>query len=250
MRKRWNKTEIDFLKRSYGSLTAISIAKELGRTKKSIECKAAKIDLKGIRETNRDLVNGNYFNEIDCVKKAYLLGLLLADGNVSQSSGGHYIRLVLKDRILVEFARNELAPHRPIYPHLHGSVGFQVGNKELFDSLAHYGMVPNKSQYVFWPNDIPERFEAPFLLGYFDGDGCLHYSGIYPIWTLYGTQQFLTVAAQKIKYHINVIVTGPKPKSDKKWLWRMWATSDRARAIDSWLHHQCNLGLNRKRIRK
>jgi hypothetical protein len=63
--------------------------------------------------TRRHIVH-DYFHTIDNPRKAYLLGLLAADGNVLETTPRVTLELAMKDRELVEFFRDEVAPRVPL----------------------------------------------------------------------------------------------------------------------------------------
>lgn len=114
--------------------------------------------------------NHSYFRRIDTEEKAYLLGLLATDGNVS----GGTISLALKarDRVLLEHFEQAIGL-RPssIRPMLKGMLRTSVSSVEMAGDLARLGVVPNKTMTLRWPEGVPENLERHYLRGVFDGDG-------------------------------------------------------------------------------
>lgn len=111
-----------------------------------------------------------YFESIDTEEKAYLLGLLATDGNVS----GNTISLALKarDRILLErFERAIGLRPSSIRPMLKGMLRTAVTSAEMARDLASHGVVPNKTKTLDWPRGLPRRLWRHYLRGVFDGDG-------------------------------------------------------------------------------
>ena len=54
----------------------------------------------------------------------------------------------------------------------------RVQNKDLVDRIKQYGVVPNKSlildiEKIIKKANLDEKQISTFLLGYFDGDGCI-----------------------------------------------------------------------------
>lgn len=47
-----------------------------------------------------------------------------------------------------------------------------IEDQHMFDALMHIGMLPNKSLIVKYPL-IPDGLDAPFIRGYFDGNGSI-----------------------------------------------------------------------------
>lgn len=122
--------------------------------------------------------NIHIFDNIDTEEKAYWLGFLMADGNVSQK--GHIISLELKiidaehlfkfktflnstNNIKLDFGKLKRCR-------------FNFANKYTFEALSKWGCVPNKSLILQFPYLIPKTLYIPFIRGYFDGDGSLTYS--------------------------------------------------------------------------
>src|SRR5205823_6018717 len=98
----------------------------------------------------------------------------------------------------------------------------------------------------------PDRFAITFILGYFDGDGCLSYQkdGMrkYWHWSLLGTQSFLTVARQHVQLHAQVEISEPRPHSKQSpHLYRIETTGQKAVAVDRVLNAS-GLGLARKHL--
>lgn len=127
-----------------------------------------------------DYVNYNlihdYFSCIDSFEKAYLLGILFADGSVSNTS--NRISLVSNDIDLLEFFRSEIKCSRGIRKNrLHKNAFiFDFSSIVMKNDLIKYGCVPSKALILEYPdfgNLIDEKFEMAFILGYFDGDGSL-----------------------------------------------------------------------------
>lgn len=111
-----------------------------------------------------------FFARIDTEEKAYLLGLLATDGNVS----GATISLALKakDRFLLERFERALGL-RPsaIRPMVKGMLRTAVTSAEMARDLARHGVVPNKTKTLRWPETVPRRLLRHFMRGVFDGDG-------------------------------------------------------------------------------
>lgn len=122
---------------------------------------------------NNDLVN-NYWENIDTYDKAYFLGFLIADGNVS----GNNIRLQLssKDEYILKIFSNKTNNSNKIHSDKRGLSSFNVKRKSWVSDLSKYGVVPNKTKTVYLP--ILDNEVMPHLLrGIFDGDGWVTYKG-------------------------------------------------------------------------
>lgn len=126
------------------------------------------------KRRNRYTLNETYFDIIDSPVKAYLLGLLAADGCVTKTN---YVAFESIDRELTELLKNELeysGEIRIIKPQNydpHYRVNFS--SQRLANALSRYGIVPRRTfsgEYYF-----PKAEYLPaYVLGYFDGDGCAY----------------------------------------------------------------------------
>lgn len=127
-------------------------------------------------------VNNAYFDQIDTPEKAYWLGFLWADGNISRTtaraSGPNRLRLAQKWDELnhIKRFRAAISSTNPITPVYHADNGCTVAQldincRPLCQSLETYGF-DIKSKRIHIPDIKPELIHH-FIRGYFDGDGCL-----------------------------------------------------------------------------
>lgn len=127
-----------------------------------------------LRKQRHDCIT--YFRNIDTHEKAYFLGLLFSDGYICSS---YYdvtkfigIALQLKDAYVLEYLKKELNISNKIGIYKN-SAKLVVTNIEVYNDLKKLGMIENKSHSEYTIPDIPEEFINSFILGYFDGDGCI-----------------------------------------------------------------------------
>jgi hypothetical protein len=203
----------------------------------------------------------DYFHSIDTPMKAYILGLLAADGNVYVNKGrAEYkigIKLHLDDELLVRRTRDELAPTVNFtYPKPH-YIRFEVCSQQMVNDLARYGVVPRKTWNLPWPSKLPEAMEMPFLLGYFDGDGTLvglkprPHKGMhepYLYWQLVGHRDFLLEVRERIYNWCGVEIAPPRlPHAFTSFLYCIATSGEKAEAVDRVLNAS-GFGLPRKHI--
>ncbi len=127
--------------------------------------------------------NKNYFKEIDTHEKAYWLGFIYADGCVSASSSCNRlsIALCIKDKEHLEKFARAIESNKQVYDYPHKpnfkSV-FCIDNAELVEDLIKLGAHPRKTENLSFPdeNQVPDQFLNSFILGFFDGDGCISYT--------------------------------------------------------------------------
>ena len=142
-------------------------------------------------------MNYNYFDKIDTEEKAYWLGFIFADGNISRSE---YIK---KDgklkkgvyRIEISLKSDDIHHLEKLKKAINYEKNIKISktsfrsercrlffnNKHMWNILNSYGCTPNKSLNLKFP-DI-KIFEdnnliIHFIRGYIDGDGCISYNNI------------------------------------------------------------------------
>lgn len=127
-------------------------------------------------------LNHAYFSEIDTEAKAYILGYLLTDGNVFKPKGenasGH-VRLEVseKDRCILELMKKEFNSVNKILEfrrdaRASSTCCFSVVSNQMFNDLAKYGVIPNKTYNIHIPK-LDGSVMNHFIRGMFDGDGSI-----------------------------------------------------------------------------
>lgn len=160
--------------------TVPAICKETGFAKTSIRRYIKKYNLEVLLEecpTYRTMkLDENYFETIDTERKAYWLGMLMADGNVANYNNRYCIRLTLKkeDYYILEELKKDLKSDTPIYrdPIYYRST-LRVWSKKMFFDLEKHGIIPNKTGKESIPSTIPDELISHFIRGFFDGDGTI-----------------------------------------------------------------------------
>ena len=121
-----------------------------------------------------------YFEKIDTEGKAYFLGLLATDGNISPRLTAARIALKEEDCSILEKFRNELGPDAP---ELRTKISTICGKKALpqkalvlsrvamVKDLMKLGILPNKSKTLEITTTLQEHLIPHFLRGAWDGDG-------------------------------------------------------------------------------
>lgn len=152
-----------------------NLAREYQFSRNSIET-ILKGLIAGPRSTE---INDRYFDKIDSAKKAYWLGMLYADGCVTDK--GSIILVLSGDsdlHVLEEFKKdlNYSGPVRaPKMKECHKLQPYRLDfqNPRMAAALVRLGCFPRKSLALQFPNkdQVPEEYMKDFLRGYFDGDG-------------------------------------------------------------------------------
>lgn len=104
---------------------------------------------------------------------AYIVGLLVTDGNLS--SNGRTIVMRSSDIDLLETFKRCLNVNNKIGQTKNGtnySYRIQHGNVQLYRWLLKIGLFPNKT-YTIGAIKIPDAYFRDFVRGHFDGDGTI-----------------------------------------------------------------------------
>jgi len=106
--------------------------------------------------------------------RAYAVGLIAADGNLSRKRGR--VSITSNDVELLEAVRQRLGVNPPIRPH-RGGYGDRChrlawSDTSFYDWLLGIGLTPAKS-LTLGPLRIPNDYFADFLRGCIDGDGTI-----------------------------------------------------------------------------
>lgn len=125
----------------------------------------------------------NFNNGISNHNDAYIFGLIMSDGNLFRNC----IDICLKEtdkHILSEISHYvygyEQLSYRPAKEFDVGDktytsapqVRLLISSKDVTNKLRNIGLIENKSLILEYPK-IEPKYDKEFILGFFDGDGCL-----------------------------------------------------------------------------
>lgn len=134
-----------------------------------------------VNQQNRRRVDEHVFDTIDTEEKAYWLGFMFADGNISSERHRLEMNLGVRDIEHMEKFRKFLKLETEIKVDAQGTSGrfkcrLSVRNKRLWEMLNEKGCVPCKSLILKFPNEnifSNKCLIYDFIRGYCDGDGSL-----------------------------------------------------------------------------
>ena len=240
----WTDSEDAIVRDQYATKGASGIAITLSRTARAVWARAAQLDQVKRRGGNYH----PYFRRVDSPIKAYVLGLLAADGYVEDD--GHIgIELTVDDRSAVELVRDELRPAGSVHIYARSGGGtprarFVVGSVGMARDLAALGIGPRKTRALAWPHELPQEFDNSFICGYFDGDGHIRTTpGLY--WTVCSaTAEFLAVMRERIGEATGVRTSRVYRQSS---IWAISKYGVSVPTLDAWMHRDVP-GLERKRL--
>lgn len=196
------------------------------------------------KRKNRYTLNEGYFDVIDSQVKAYLLGLMGADGCVTSSN---YVVFESTQQELVELLKAELqytGEIRVIDPPggyaSHYRINFS--SERLATALSRYAVVAGRgiSGVYYFPES---NYLGSYLLGYFDGDGCAYVnknrSG--GLVCIVGSLAFTRELAKQV--NMGVVVAH---HSKSVYYWRIYSR-DNIQKFYQLIYNQESLGLKYKK---
>lgn len=129
------------------------------------------------KRRNRYTLNEGYFDVIDTSEKSYLLGLMAADGCVTDSN---YVVLESTEKSLTALYKKAIqysGDLRVIHPKGGYAPHYRINfsSKQMASALARQGVIAGRmeSGIFYLPED---EFLPAYVLGYFDGDGCAYFN--------------------------------------------------------------------------
>lgn len=208
-----------------------------------------------LSETRRQrTLNEHYFDVIDSHRKAYYLGLLFADGNVSKNRYDIQISLQEKDKdIIYQFREDIGSNHKVSYikynqknPNWQNQYMLSISNPNMHDALISHGMLPNKSLILEFPNDLDPEFYSSFLLGYLDGDGTIQKKEQRV--SLISTESFCKTVSKIINKQLGIhctIIYCHKNKNVSTRILQIAGRNQVKKFLD-WIYSKCDIYLERK----
>ena len=158
--------------------SSIQAAKQFGL---SSECCTRELLKRGIQPRGyyKYKINHDIFETIDSEEKAYWLGFIVADGNISKDMLS--ISLKWSDLPHLEKFKKFCASEHPIRfvetvvgDKTHQKCRIDIGNKKIVSDLLKLGVTPRKTfTYQCDLSFLPESLVRHFWRGVFDGDGCI-----------------------------------------------------------------------------
>lgn len=174
------------------------------------------IKTKGVGQNNRKYnIDEHYFDTINTPNKAYIFGLLDADGCVCASDYSIIIGLQAEDKYLLERINQEMGNTKPLMfvqkslenPKWKDMYRLVIYSETMQNALIVKGMIPRKSLRIVYPSWMPDNLHKHFIRGYFDGNGCIHQyrTDIFdPVVELCSTKNFCSELIKICKEHLNI----------------------------------------------
>lgn len=186
------------------------LSKKYHRKPSTLSSLLKELGINIINRQNRVRFNENVFDVIDTEEKAYWLGFIFADGNISSQKDNkkkvYKFELTIGEEDVEHLHKfNKFMQHekdnvklKPVKYNgtIRNSYRWTVSNKHLWEILNSYGCTPNKSLTLKFPTSVlsSNTLKLAFIRGYFDGDGCISFSDkthTKPCISIVGTPDFL-----------------------------------------------------------
>lgn len=121
--------------------------------------------------------NEDFFENIDSEEKAYWLGFIAADGNISKNLKRVSLYLKSSDyEHILKFIRNidsKNVPTRKVDNNATGMFGVDLNSIKMVTDLINKGVFPKKS-LIISPYSLNETLEKHYWRGLLDGDGSIY----------------------------------------------------------------------------
>jgi len=232
--------------------TKKEMAKELNVCRTTVQRALKKLHLNTPNYHNALKFDNTVFDCIDSEEKAYWLGFLYADGNVSSTINNVELSLSAVDADHLEKYRKFLKNESPVKISAVTCNGknflrcrLAVTNKHFKEQLVSLGCIPNKSLNLKFPKDIfkYDDLKYHFIRGYVDGDGCISFtpSGRLHL-QIIGTKEFLYDIKEIFPMFSNLM-------HDKRWknnTYCMSCNCNNADEVITKLYKNSNIYLQRK----
>lgn len=154
------------------NLTHQEIAEKLGITRDRFR--------KTIYQKLNVTKNPRYSNQIDeslLIENShfywYLIGIITSDGHVSTNCNN--VSIFQKDNSYLKVLQNKLGHKGKIYSNGKGGFNLIICSSYLTNKLKEYGFTSDKRYNVPFL-DVPSRYLNSYILGIFDGDGCIYFN--------------------------------------------------------------------------
>lgn len=154
-----------------------SLSKEFGFAEQSI---SKMLKENGVCPRKKAVIeyNTDFFSKIEKPEKAQILGFIYADGYLQENYRDLVIRLSRIDREYLEKLKEWFEFTGQIKDMDYSCAASQLRIKltqKSFEDIQKLGIFQKKSFLITFPTEsqVPQKLLKYFLLGYFEGDGCL-----------------------------------------------------------------------------
>jgi len=200
------------------------------------------------------LFNENYFENITTEKQAYFLGLLAADGNVSEKRNTISLSLNVDDGLdLIEEFKKELNSTGSINVHTDKRTDYkrksmaiiQFTSQKTKEDLQKVGIGPKKTIDLAYPK-IDKKLDKHFIRGFIDGDGSFFYKRGVLVFCLVGTQEILKSIQDILYTELGIDYT--KLTKHITGVYYLRLGHKNTLKLRNWIYDDCIIAMKRKKL--
>ena len=267
MRRAWNTYCDDVMEKEIvdaylaGESTK-DLCKKYGfKTKKSITDKVKKHGYNPMEIRKEiEIQNKEYYqfslDKIDSVVKAYILGIIITDGNVNEADG--HFEINLTDEDAMTYLSSQIGKDYKTYPSYNDSIRnknihrITFKNKRLVEELKRFGVINNKSKILQPPNLMEDELKyLPYLFrGIIDGNGWIRKDGkefyICTASKVFADWLIKTLEEKLFMKNVHLIDSTREWNGRPSPLWYVRTALDRNISILKTIVYDNKLGMNRK----
>ena len=200
--------------------------------------------------------NEHYFDEVDTPNKAYILGILYADGCIVDD---RHASLTLQDGDvdILNKINEELDSDRPLLfvnkkkenPKHLNAYKLTFNSEHMVNMLIKHGCYKRKSLILKYPTWLSLDLQRHFLRGYMDGDGSISKNPKKMSVSFMGTHSFVTDAAilvqRYLSLHVYIYVRTLHENADSTSVFNLNHKRDACVFLD-WIYRDADLYMQRK----
>lgn len=205
-------------------------------------------------------INENFFEKIDTQDKAYVLGLIYADGTISKKfvrinlveSDSHILDDIAKKIFIGNYKISTIKSQTKLWENGKFYISkpqkaLIISRKKIVDDLKSLGACERKSFTIKFPN-ILDDFISHFIRGFFDGDGCFYTSEKYinnNRVDIISNHSFLLELKHIIETNINITVIVKQINNTEMGRLHIYGNRKSKIFLD-WIYQDSELKINRK----
>lgn len=201
-------------------------------------------------------IDHKFFEKIDTEEKAYLLGYLLADGNV-YFNGSYKIRFCLayqdidilfKFKEILNLNSKILVRKREDRKNSQMECLLSWTSEKQFKDLSKYGIIPNKTLTTFFPIEkINKNVRNYFIRGLFDGDGCISVYNNKHALSFVGTYELITDLRKYLCDNLDIYFVKLSSRTKRNTVYQiMWSSKKDINKLFYFLYQDATVFLDRK----
>ena len=198
-------------------------------------------------------VADDFFETINTIEKAYILGFIIADGHNNIPKNLLSIQLHPQDTDILEKINTAMGSTNPIHFYQYGKTKkacLGINSKQICSDLLNLGITKNKTYDVIIPKITPELLKY-LVLGIFDGDGSISIDNSRynkGNLTITGTKEIIQAISELIKTECDVntyIYERHKERNNNNYTLSICGNLQIIRLLD-WLYADSTIFLIRK----